>query len=352
MIINIYYMNIIEKVQNISNLFICTLTTINLYYYYYVDTKYLTYSIPFIFTHFCIDLFFCKKDIKIHHLLGIMIILFKYNYNIPEDDYKFIILTLYKTEISTFFYVFRLYLKNSNISKNIILLNDILFFLIFLKFRIIDYYINIIINPTTYLILNNYHSSCIFFPLYGIFLLNLYWVMIIFKIIYKSIITHKILLYTFIINIFTVAYIYSFAPNQSKIFDIAGIVILAYNSYLYEISYDKNLSLYLNYKTSINIRFLLCLVTKLYYNNYHLILFSLFNHLYGHYNKTIFSLSYPIAFDIMLIIYFTDNLIKQINLIIITILLTMIFKMNLCNHIIFCIGIMMHTIFMALCNLE
>lgn len=391
-------MNIIEKIQNISNLFICTLTSLNIYYYY-IDQKYLIYSVPFILTHFCIDLFFCKNDIKIHHILGIILILCKYSTNLEYN--KIIILTLYKTEISTFFYLFRIYAKNNYFPKNIILFNDICFFFTFLKFRIIDYYLNIIINPYIYLFMDIY-----FFALYGLFALNLYWFLIIIKILCKSIInyfseikiliiSHKLLSYIFFLNIFISCYVYLFLQSHVYLFDIIGILILSCNNYFYhnkmhnilskdyivEITSDKIMKLLLNYKSSIHIRSLLCLITKLYYTDNYLIFFSLYNHIYVFYNllvyisylknnkikifnnfyeynlffdKINFLTIYPIIFDIILIIYFTHTP-HKFNLIISSILLLMILIIKpfyYFNDLIFDIILMINTFFLSSCNLQ
>ena len=105
-------MNTIEFYQNIVNLFICCLVSANLYYYYYVNESSLYFSFPFILMYFSIDLFFCTIDVKLHHVCACLVILSKYVYKTCLVDDYMVVLTFYKTEISSFFLIFRLFLKD------------------------------------------------------------------------------------------------------------------------------------------------------------------------------------------------------------------------------------------------
>jgi len=408
--------------QNIANFVISIIVCFNLYYYYHVDKNTLNYSIPIIFTHFCIDLFVCKTDMKIHHFLGIVLISFKYIYNIQSDIDSTNILALYKTEISTVFYIIKLwnndnYLQNTyKLPKLIFVVNDLLFFVTFFKFRLFDYYlysINDRTNYSDYQIYFNYEiiPNLLFFSTaFGYFFLNLYWFLIICKIITKSLIKkldkkilqnicHRIVSYSFYFNILISSYVYSFDPKQSNIFDVAGITFLSYYSYKYHdavIDYLSNNQMieYSSYelvlpfiqdKFAIHIRSFGCLLTSSFYNQhlFSMVLMSSIFHcssfvsllFYFYYIKrnnykivyndsktteyfltttNILSII-PIIIDSTIIAYNSHDLIEQINVLFILIAIGMIMKINPfydLNHIFVHIGLCVQTYIMSNCNIS
>ena len=408
--------------QNIANFVISIIVCINLYYYYYVDKTTVNYSIPIIFTHFCVDFPFAKNDIKIHHLFGIMITFFKYFYNVVPADDAFVIISLYKTEISTLFYVVKLWntdnyiQKTYKLPKTLFVINDLLFFITFFKFRIFDYYINVISNSELYLSLNKYTSDSIFKSIFlysgihGYFYLNLYWFLIICKIMTKIItknmskktlefVCHKIVSYTFYLNIFVAVYVYSYFPNQSYMFDVAGIIFLSIYSYKYHdkvvnflsnnelleySSYDIILP-FLQDKFAIHIRSICCVITSSFYNKeiFSLLLISSILHISSYTSLLMFfydikkndnkifydnsktteyfliitnTLSIiPIIFDSSIVAYNSYDLIKQIDVFFITILTGLILKMNPfydLSHIFVHICLTFQTYFMCKCNIR
>ena len=228
------------------SLFICY----NLYLYYYVNTDYLNLSLPMIFSYFAFDFFICKYDIKFHHILIFSLIAFNHYYNVSIYDSAIPILSLYKTEISTIFYSLKIIMKNNAFFKKYFLhANDILFFTTFIKFRIHGLYANILINPTFYSQMAKYADTiftkiflCV--PIYCFYGLNVYWFVIMCKIITKSLIKKMdknnlieirefLTQYTLFFNILAVGYIYSFSKKQYYIIDMTGITMLAMNSYIY-----------------------------------------------------------------------------------------------------------------------
>jgi hypothetical protein len=229
----------------ILSLFICY----NLYLYYYVNTDYLNLSLPVILTYFCLDLFICKYDIKLHHISILLLIAFNYNYNVSISHSEISIIPLYKTEISTIFYSIKVIMKNNVFFKKYFSqANDILFLTTFVKFRIYDIYSNVLVNPIFYSQMAKYtdtiFTKLFYIPLYCFYGLNVYWLMIMCKILAKPIIKkcksydlikvrEYLTQYTLCFNILAVGYIYSFSKKQYYIIDIAGITILAMNSYIY-----------------------------------------------------------------------------------------------------------------------
>jgi len=228
------------------SLFICY----NLYLYYNVNTDYLNLSLPVILTYFGLDLFVCKYDIKLHHISILFLIAFNYNYNVSIADSEISIIPLYKTEISTIFYSLKVIMKDNVLYKKYFSqTNDILFFVIFIKFRIYDVYSIVLVNPIFYSQMAKYTNTIfkqwfLYVPLYCFYGLNVYWFLIMYKILAKPIIKkcksydlkkirEFLTQYTLFFNILAVGYIYSFSKKQYYIIDMAGIAMLAMNSYIY-----------------------------------------------------------------------------------------------------------------------
>jgi hypothetical protein len=240
-------MNWVEFFQNIMNLVVCASVSATLYAYYYVDTSYLNYAMGVIAPHFLIDLCLTtKNDIVLHHTLGLTFIAYKYYANVQTVDDASSILALYKTEISTFFYVCKLFLQELPDKKrfqSIIAINDGLFFITFFKYRILDFYNDIIVNPHILTGYSKYpHFYVLMFAIHAMFSLNLYWFSIICKIVCKPIIQkinnrdwlcHKITSYSLFFNVLTGAVTYTSYPNERNIYYVSGLFLLSVASYSY-----------------------------------------------------------------------------------------------------------------------
>lgn len=246
--------------------------------------------------HAATDFFITKNiDLKIHHVYILGIIFYNYYYNVSFED-KFIFLySLLKTEISSIFYILKYYLPKNSIIYNI---NNIIFFALFFKFRLVDFYSEIITNTIgiDYIIQNysrtNYIlNAIIFICIYGLYALNIYWFLIINKILYKSLnlsinkesICHYLCSFIQFINIPVSIFIYSYSPNQKYMFDMIGIIGLSISSYLYHIDiYNRftknqiteylvpdhdNIVLFFNDNIFIQFRSFLTLITSFYYND-------------------------------------------------------------------------------------
>ena len=120
----------------------------------------------------------------------------------------------------------------------------LLFYLTFFKFRIVDFYNEILYDNKNYqYTIENYSKNNILMSLillisfYGLYILNMYWFLIINKIFFKNILSrfNSDLLsqyfcsYSLFLNIPLSIYIYSYKPNKKYIFDLLGICKLISN---------------------------------------------------------------------------------------------------------------------------
>ena len=252
---------------------------------------------PFVGLHALIDFFLTNSyDLKLHHFFIFGIIFYNYYYNV-SSEYRFIFsYPLLKTEISSIFYVLKYWLPKKTILYN---LNSILFYILFFKLRIYDFYYEIIYNNISFDITfqkysptNYYLSSILLISCYGLYILNLYWFLILNKILYKTItniidvnndiLCHYFCYYLHWINIPVSIYIYAYNPNEKNIFDMIGITILSITSYNYHydiynrlyhnqiesyfIPNKDNIVLFFNDNIAIHMRSFLVVLTNYYYN--------------------------------------------------------------------------------------
>lgn len=248
-------MNWIELYQNIANFIICTSVSATLYAYYYIDNKYIDYGMYLILPHFASDLFITNKlDLKLHHIFGIIFIAYRYIINVDQKDYTTTIITLYNTEISTFFYVLKLFIQEIPNKKRfqwLITINDILFFTTFFKYRIIDFYYNLIMNHDDIYNYSKYpYFEILLFAIHGMYILNLYWFNIICKIIFKpfvniisnrDLVCHKITTYTLFFNVLIGAINYTSQPHDRNMYHICGLFLLSIASSNYHEIVSKKL---------------------------------------------------------------------------------------------------------------
>jgi hypothetical protein len=391
----------------ILSLFICY----NLYLYYYVNTDYLNLSLPVILTYFGLDLFICKYDIKLHHISILLLMAFNYNYDVSINDSTIPMLSLYKTEISTIFYSLKVIMKDNLLYKKYFSqINDILFITTFVKFRIYDIYSNVLVNPLFYSQMAKYTDTFFtklgYIPMYCFYGLNVYWFLIMCKIIAKPIIKQcksydlikireYLTQYTLFFNILAIGYIYSFSKKQYYIIDMTGISMLAMNSYIYhnkiytylcgkkEINYMDNdiIEPLLNDNLSIHVTSLLYNLTCAFsYDNpdifavfyvslilhanaiYHYILYivkSKSNDNKIMYNDdssnefivvTNFYTILPVAYDILVGVFTATNINTKINISLVSYVLFLILYINPfyeLNHFAFHIGLIAQRIFLS-----
>lgn len=216
-----------------------------------------------IFAQLSVDMLFAKGEFYIHHALGLCALIPYFSYNMNDAASVYLLHQGFAVEYSTIFYTFGYFVDNyapkTRIMSIISNLSNIMFISLFFKYRIFDYFHNIIINPAGYSWYTQYDISYIpligkYASMGGMFCLNLYWFSIILKKIYKaacSRINHfeyseYILQYTMFANLYIAYSVYS--PHINTIFhhyylDIAGIALISVTSYYYhKTNYESLLS--------------------------------------------------------------------------------------------------------------
>jgi len=412
--------DVVESYRNTFCFLISTLVSLNIGYYYFVDSNSLSFSWPFLYLYFLFDLPFSSLDIKIHHVFGLCLLSSIYLLHIPICDFTFILLPIYKTEMSTLFLVFKLWNKDNYLVKrfhlpaSLFLINNMLFFTLFVKFRLVDYYRQIIIHPNTYSIVNTYSKNnrfggyLAYSGIFGLVALNSYWFCIMCKILFKgfiqkynkkcvNLLAEKLLSYTYFANIFIAGYNYSFSPHPSNIYDMFGILTLSVYSYKYhnqtyrfllknddrgseKIVADEILPYYMKDQLAIHFRAFLCMLTSGGFDlqtRYILhsseilsaILHSSFFlstclYIYYHKNRRSTSneplvlkilISLPMLYDTYIVIMNSSDFVSSISLITITWLITLTLKtapFYEMNHFAFHLLLMCQTYCLSRCNSE
>lgn len=264
-------------------------------------------SVPILFLHLTTDYPFASNELKLHHFFGILVCWVKYAYSIYNYDDWHITKLLYKTELSSFFYVFKYWLEDENAftshlsltQRNIVKqINNALFYLSFFKFRIYDFTHDIMLNIDGFRVMETHtkglfvNQFLIYFGIVGLYLINLYWFTIMTKILCKPIVKsicsektailtdHQFTKYSYFLHVPLVSYVYSMRPNESYLFDIIGILGLGLASFEFHSAilqfYKKQKTvIYTSYyliapyfadQVSIHLRALLSSVTALYYS--------------------------------------------------------------------------------------
>ena len=292
--------------------------------------------------HALIDLFFNKSfDLKLHHLFVLSIFFYNKYFNVSFTNRVIFLYPLIKTEISSIFLILKFWIPKNNIFYHI---NSILFYLTFFKFRIVDFYNEILYeNKNYHYIIENYSktniimSFLLLISLYGLYILNIYWFLIINKILFKKIfinfntnlLCHYVCSYLQFINIPLSIYIYSYKPNEKYFYDITGIILLSIYSYKYHYNkYDnlnnnkiddltsslikQNINYFYNDLLSINLRSFLTIVSNYKNNKYvnYAITASAIIHLnfiYISTNKVIIFLKNEKDTDFNYIFYYINN---------------------------------------------
>lgn len=259
----------------------------------------LTYTYHIVSIYAFVDLFFKNKiDIIIHHLAVIQLYIGIQYFQISPLHYNLFLPTLLLSEVSTIFLNLNKLIDN----KTILDVNNILFVLTFIYFRIINFY-RLIIDENMYILLmnyceNNFNYLLGFGGIYILYGLNIYWSLIIGKIllkpfiqtdnniiIFKDDIVKEILLkYTYSINIFVSCIIYNdifldIRKYWFYIFDILGIINLSVNSFLFHKNCANNLYRFGNFNliSEKNIKYYIADITSIYVRIFSTVITSYFN---------------------------------------------------------------------------
>lgn len=249
---------LVEKYNHIVSFFTASLSLGSLVAYKYFDNNTLLQPTTYVIFSYCfVDLFFCKKEMILHHLFTLSAISFTILHNMSIYDSSYIYLAMMSTELSSLFYIFNYWMSDSKgtFMKIIKSINLILFIVAFTKLRIYDYYY-FVTNPETYTIISNYTGGDIYCSLhaysgvFGLFIINLYWFSVICKKIYKNVIiqyvpklntdyvAETILQYTFLINMYVV--ITKYGSNDIFFYDVFGIAFLTICSFIFHRTLAKN----------------------------------------------------------------------------------------------------------------
>ena len=253
----------------------------------------------FVQIHVVFDIFFVKStDVFLHHLCVIGMSFYgRYNNITPVNGFLFSF-SLLKTEVSSIFLVLKYWIPENTIAYTI---NGLLLYTSFFKFRIVDgynemfkgnYAFDELINK--YTPTNPVLSGVLYVSIYGLYILNLYWFLIMTKVLYKTIFkntfinTEKmcqyICSYIYYLNIPLAVYMYSYKKQEHYIFDMIGIVMLSVASYMFHYDIYKKITMkrienyvleenmnyvyFLNDCICIHIRSFLALVTNYYTTSY------------------------------------------------------------------------------------
>jgi len=217
--------------------------------------RFITRTVLFFVT---IDFFITKKiDIFIHHICIVMFSSFEFLHNANDSPCTSIVTsTLRNTELSSFFLVLLYWIpKDYKLTSAI---NNCLFILTFIKYRVYDLFIKIIVNKDVYICMNQFTNGMLirnihfYGSIYMLYGLNLYWFAIILKKIYKGLfskyesyeLTELILQYSYDLCMPISIYVYFFQTTREQItefalyyyYDVVFISLLALCSGLYHAS--------------------------------------------------------------------------------------------------------------------
>lgn len=209
----------------------------------------------FIKIHAIIDIFFAKTpDVFLHHLFLIGMTFYGWYTNMSSDHVFMFSYSLIKTEVSSIFFILKYWLPEKTYAYTI---NGLIFYVFFLKIRIFDLYNEIINGNYIFdIVINKYTptnqllSGLLYVSIYGLYILNTYWFLIMTKIIYKQVckntfidtdkMCHYISSYIHYLNIPLAAYMYSYNKQEQNIYDMTGIVMLSIASYMFHYDiYEK-----------------------------------------------------------------------------------------------------------------
>jgi len=187
--------------QNAALMAVCMASTISCFYYDYMNSTETFNATQVAIALFSIaDLYYNKSyELKIHHVFTLGIVGYNFYFGVDYADSGIIVASCFRTEMSTIFLILKDYLDKRGTAY---LVNSLLFFALFLKFRIFDLYQNVICpGSALYLVSDKYTGSdeishCIgrtvyYVSTYGLYSLNIYWFAILSKILYKTLFAMK-----------------------------------------------------------------------------------------------------------------------------------------------------------------
>ena len=188
----------LQDYKNIASLGICTVSLIACILRAYEKADTIFRVFPLIMgVYFSIDLIANKSiEYRIHHIASLGIVFYTYYYQVNSKETEALIYHVLKTEMSTFFLVFRYYLSKGTLLFKI---NNYVFYALFTKVRIIDLYQNVIgPNSQVYTVVQTYTpnnilgSSILLSSCYVLYGLNWYWFSIMNRHLYLQLMSSRI----------------------------------------------------------------------------------------------------------------------------------------------------------------
>jgi hypothetical protein len=148
-----------NNIIHYQNLALLTVSSLSLFVCMYckITNKFdgLYYLIPIICFYAFVDLFYTKKiDSKLHHIFILGLVFYFKSVVVDDMNTNILVYSFIQTEISSISLVFTHYINEKSIYYY---LNNIIFYTLFFKFRIYDYYYNIIrYDSYLYIAINKY----------------------------------------------------------------------------------------------------------------------------------------------------------------------------------------------------
>jgi hypothetical protein len=141
-----------------------------------------------------VDIFYTNYASKLHHLAILNMAMYRYVTNLDQIGGAYIYYSLLKTEFSSIFLALKYWLDKKTLLYKI---NLMVFYVLFLKLRIIDFYSVILPGSPLYIIdqqySDNFYMSFIFIgSVYGLYALNIYWFIQMNMLLYKQLFANSI----------------------------------------------------------------------------------------------------------------------------------------------------------------
>lgn len=249
-------------------------------YYINDDVFFLASTVNVIFFQISYDIFLWhSNESALHHSFVILFGTFLFYYEMKFDDYFFLLIPILATEISTLFLVFKLWMEQFDMTKTIwFTINNVLFFASFFMTRIYFYTSYVIANPQTYSMITKYTGDSIiakfhvYTGLIGLFCLNVYWLVVMIKILskcfkYKAVEYYPTQFFISIGQVLNVGiYAYFHGVDNLLSAESMGLIMIAATSYCLHLPAETNENtpfLYLLHLLTIQIRGVLLMFSNL-----------------------------------------------------------------------------------------
>lgn len=266
---------------NVVSFFISIFSIFALSNYYITNNVFfLSSTVNVIFFQLSYDIFLWhSNESALHHSFVILFGTFLFSYEMKFDDYLFLLIPILATEISTLFLILKTWMEQFDMTKTIwFTINNVLFFTSFFITRIYFFTVYVIANPQTYSMITKYTGDSIiakfhvYTGLVGLFCLNVYWLVVMIKILSKNFKYMKVEYYPtqFFISIGQVINIgiYTFFHGVDNLLstESMGLIMVAASSYWLHLPAETNENtpfLYLLHLLTIQIRGILLMFSNL-----------------------------------------------------------------------------------------